>query len=348
MLDPLPDFGGHSHRNEFHIPNAAAGGADLMLLRNGGTVNLDSVGTWNQPAGGAPRHPRLLRAAGARPARRSAASTRDDFPSTARPASRAATACAPMLLFPRKDWGKDTLVPNRVGQRRPWPDFLATDAVLAQAAREAIVAHPDGRDDGLDRRSSTARMTRPAEEGDPRPRSPTSSYLMEYVGAPSRRRSGTSATRTVCSAPASQAISAGDMLGARGARLRPASASTRRHLPRHRPHAADGQPDARRRARRRLARRQRVARCGCWSASSIPASFGDVNGAGRTRRRSSRRRCRLLRSSTAPATPCASGSTASSSTSSPATGGARQVRQGRLRPIDGEWRRAASCAPRTS
>ena len=52
LLDPLPDFGGHSHRNEFHVPNAAAGGADLMLLRNGGTVNLDSIGAWNQPAGG--------------------------------------------------------------------------------------------------------------------------------------------------------------------------------------------------------------------------------------------------------------------------------------------------------
>ena len=51
VLDPLPDFGGHSHRNEFHVPNAAAGGADLMILRNGGTVNLDSIGAWNQPAG---------------------------------------------------------------------------------------------------------------------------------------------------------------------------------------------------------------------------------------------------------------------------------------------------------
>jgi spermidine dehydrogenase len=49
ILDQLPDFGGHSHRNEFHIPNAAAGGADVLTLRNGGTVNLDSIGTWNGP-----------------------------------------------------------------------------------------------------------------------------------------------------------------------------------------------------------------------------------------------------------------------------------------------------------
>ena len=47
ILDALPDFGGNSHRNEFHIPNAANGGADVLTLRNGGTVNLDSIGTWN-------------------------------------------------------------------------------------------------------------------------------------------------------------------------------------------------------------------------------------------------------------------------------------------------------------
>jgi spermidine dehydrogenase len=51
LLDPLPDFGGHSHRNEFHIPDATTGGGDVMVLRNGGTVNLDSIGTW----GGGPR-----------------------------------------------------------------------------------------------------------------------------------------------------------------------------------------------------------------------------------------------------------------------------------------------------
>jgi spermidine dehydrogenase len=48
IIDALPDFGGHSHRNEFHIPNAANGNADVLTLRNGGTVNLDSIGTWGQ------------------------------------------------------------------------------------------------------------------------------------------------------------------------------------------------------------------------------------------------------------------------------------------------------------
>jgi hypothetical protein len=55
LIDSLPDFGGHSHRNEFHIPDATNGGADVMLLRNGGTVNLDSIGAWNQARARWPR-----------------------------------------------------------------------------------------------------------------------------------------------------------------------------------------------------------------------------------------------------------------------------------------------------
>ena len=49
ILDPMADFGGHSHRNEFHVPDAGNSGADVMILRNGGTVNLDSIGTWGLP-----------------------------------------------------------------------------------------------------------------------------------------------------------------------------------------------------------------------------------------------------------------------------------------------------------
>src|SRR4029078_4947640 len=45
ILGALPRFGGPSPRNEFHIPNAANGGADVMTLRNGGTVNLDRIGS---------------------------------------------------------------------------------------------------------------------------------------------------------------------------------------------------------------------------------------------------------------------------------------------------------------
>ncbi len=52
LIDQLPDFGGNSHRNEFHVPDAFRGNADVMTLRNGGTVNLDSIGAWNKPQGG--------------------------------------------------------------------------------------------------------------------------------------------------------------------------------------------------------------------------------------------------------------------------------------------------------
>jgi spermidine dehydrogenase len=52
LVDALPDFGGHSHRNEWHIPNAANGNADVKILRNGGVVNMDSIGSWNRDAPG--------------------------------------------------------------------------------------------------------------------------------------------------------------------------------------------------------------------------------------------------------------------------------------------------------
>lgn len=48
LIDQLPDFGGNSHRNEFHVPDGFRGNADVMILRNGGTVNLDSIGAWNK------------------------------------------------------------------------------------------------------------------------------------------------------------------------------------------------------------------------------------------------------------------------------------------------------------
>ena len=52
LLDPLPDFGGHSHRNEFHVPNAAADGADVLILRNGGTVTSTASARGTSPRAG--------------------------------------------------------------------------------------------------------------------------------------------------------------------------------------------------------------------------------------------------------------------------------------------------------
>jgi spermidine dehydrogenase len=120
VLDPLADFGGHSHRNEFHIPYQ---GSDLMILRNGGTVNLDSIGTWNQPANGLLDIPGtygqpavdFLAFCGVDP---------ENFPSTSAPGIPSSYGLRPMLLFPSEDWGTDTVIRNRLGSQ-PWPDFLA-------------------------------------------------------------------------------------------------------------------------------------------------------------------------------------------------------------------------------
>jgi spermidine dehydrogenase len=128
LLDPLRDFGGHSHRNEWNI-----GGT--RLLRNGGTVNLDSVGTWNETTGGLMDIPGeygqpaldLLEFCGV---------DWENFPSTSGPGIPASLGMRQMLLFPAKDWGRDYVVPNRVAPE-PWPTFLARTPYNG-AAREAI------------------------------------------------------------------------------------------------------------------------------------------------------------------------------------------------------------------
>jgi len=142
LLDPLPDFGGHSHRNEFHVPNAAAGGADLTILRNGGTVNLDSIGAWDQPAGslldipGSYGQPALdmLEFCGV---------DVDNFPSSTAPTIPASYGLRQMLLFPAADWGTDTLAQNRNNATEPntpagWTAFV-NRLPYSQAAKDAIV-----------------------------------------------------------------------------------------------------------------------------------------------------------------------------------------------------------------
>jgi spermidine dehydrogenase len=125
LIDPLPDFGGHSHRNEFHI-------GDSTLLRNGGTVNLDSIGTWNRPAGslldipGSYGQPALdmLAFCGVDP---------NNFPSSA----NQNTGLRQAYLFPRKDWGKDYVVPNTINSVG-LEEFLTTTPYSA-AAQAGIV-----------------------------------------------------------------------------------------------------------------------------------------------------------------------------------------------------------------
>ena len=143
IIDQLPDFGGHSHRNEFHVPNAANGGADVMTLRNGGTVNLDSIGSWGQDApGGIPgsygQHAvDFLNWAGV------------DFTS-ATPWQNGGAAGIPAsyglyqrLLFPAAEFGTDHVIPARnagpfaglePATAAGWTAFLARTPYSAAAA----------------------------------------------------------------------------------------------------------------------------------------------------------------------------------------------------------------------
>jgi spermidine dehydrogenase len=147
IIDQLPDFGGHSHRNEFHVPNAANGGADVMTLRNGGTVNLDSIGSWGQDApGGIPgsygQHAvDFLNWAGV------------DFTS-ATPWQNGGAAGIPAsyglyqrLLFPAAEFGTDHVIPARnagpfaglePATAAGWSAFLARTPYSA-AAQAAIL-----------------------------------------------------------------------------------------------------------------------------------------------------------------------------------------------------------------
>jgi spermidine dehydrogenase len=170
LIDPLPDFGGHSHRNEFHI-------GDTTLLRNGGTVNLDSIGTWNRPAGslldipGSYGQPALdmLAFCGVDPA---------NFPSTSGPGIPSSYGLRTMLLFPRRDFGNDYLVANKTAAQT-WTEFL-TGTPYSPQAREGIarvfddettdwISLRDGPKTDEEKKAILARIT-------------YKRYLMDYVG----------------------------------------------------------------------------------------------------------------------------------------------------------------------
>ena len=167
LIDSLPDFGGHSHRNEFHIPDASNGGADVMILRNGGTVNLDSIGAWNQPQGGPARHPGLLRAAGrghARVLRR-----RPRTPSRAPPGPGIPSTYGAAV---------DAALPGRgLGAGLPRAGQAGQPVVAGLPGHHALLAAGAGRDrPDDDRRPTTDWIAlqgrpedRPGEEGDPGP-----------------------------------------------------------------------------------------------------------------------------------------------------------------------------------
>ena len=204
LVDPLPDFGGHSHRNEFHIHDATTGG-DVMLLRNGGTVNLDSIGTWNKPANGLLDIPGsygqpaldMLDFCGVDP---------DNFPSTAGPGIPSTYGLRQMLLFPKKDWGKDTLVRTKQATQT-WAEFLATTP-YSPAAREGIeriitdedtdwISLKHGPKTDQEKKAILARIT-------------YKRYLMDYVGVNEEATSYFQRTSHGLFGVGIQAVQAGD------------------------------------------------------------------------------------------------------------------------------------------
>ena len=89
-------------------------------------MNLDSIGTWDQPAGplldipGTYQQPALdlLAWAGV---------DADTFPESSTPGIPSSHGLRQMLLFPREDWGSDALVQNRFEPATPegWAAFAA-------------------------------------------------------------------------------------------------------------------------------------------------------------------------------------------------------------------------------
>jgi spermidine dehydrogenase len=177
LLDAMDDYGGHSSRNQFDIPRGD--GSNLRLFRNGGTVNLDAIGTWNQPTGG------LLDIPGSygQPAVDVldwAGVNTEDFPAFTNNRIPGSFGLRPMLLFPAADWGTDTLARNRAGGES-WSDFLARTPYSA-AAQEAIVRIQT--DDSTD---YIAAKHGPMSEAQRRHLLTTITYrqwLVHYLGAP--------------------------------------------------------------------------------------------------------------------------------------------------------------------
>jgi spermidine dehydrogenase len=178
LLDALPDFGGHSARNEFHIRDATTR-RRVLILRNGGTVNLDSIGTWNQPAGalfdipGSYGQPALdlLEFCGVDP---------HDFPNEEGPGIPSEFGLRPMLLFPSEDWGVDTLIRNRQSSQ-PWPEFLATTPFSPEAQAGIARIQTDTTSDWITLRDGPKTV---AEKQAILAAITQKQYYMDYVGVP--------------------------------------------------------------------------------------------------------------------------------------------------------------------
>lgn len=205
ILDAQDDYGGHSSRNRFDFPGTGGG---LTLYRNGGVVNLDSIGTWNQPTGGLLDIPGsygqpaldILDWAGV-----DLASFEEiDFSNNRIPGTFGLRA---MLLFPSADWGTDSLVQNRRGGES-WPDFVARTP-YSPAARDAIVRiQTDQVTDFIAARHGDLSE---AERRDLLTRITYKQWLVDYLGAPEEALLQYQRTSHGLLGAGAQAVSALDM-----------------------------------------------------------------------------------------------------------------------------------------
>lgn len=179
LLDAMDDYGGHSARNQFRV-NGPGGPVDL--IRNGGTVNLDSVGTWNQPTGGLMDIPGsygqpaldILDYCGV---------DIDAFPDNVTSSIPGSFGLRPMLLFPSADWGTDTLARNRNEPNTPagWTAFV-NRLPFSPAARDAIVRiQTDSTTDWIAAKHGPLTQ---AQRRDLVTRITYKQYLTDYLGAP--------------------------------------------------------------------------------------------------------------------------------------------------------------------
>ena len=260
LVDSLPDFGGHSHRNEFHIPDASNGGADVMILRNGGTVNLDSIGAWNQPQGGQLDIPGsygqpavdMLAFCGVDP---------DNFPSSAGPGIPSSFGLRQMLLFPKEDWGQDSVVRAKQGSET-WQQFLARTPYSPEAQAGIATYMTDETTDWISLKDGpkTDQEKKAILAGISYKR-----YLMDYVGVNEEATNYVQRTSHGLFAAGIQCTPGRRLVGARPARASTASASTATSSP------ASAGPPSRTRCptptRRGPGRTATPRCCGCSSAS---------------------------------------------------------------------------------
>jgi spermidine dehydrogenase len=179
VLDAMADFGGHSARNEFHIPNAASGNADVMILRNGGTVNLDSIGSWDNPSGAFLDVPPNQAALDILDFCGVDVESFPEFESSSIPDSFGLRS---MLLFPAADWGADTLTQSRFepSTAAGWTSYV-NRLPYSQAAKDAIVRIQTEDTDWITLKHGPLSDE---EKLDLLTRITYKQWLMEYVGAP--------------------------------------------------------------------------------------------------------------------------------------------------------------------